>query len=56
MEWYWLGPNLHFYVANDDKHASATVTNNFRSTQKLTMSNEANTWKNCVDWEEEQDP
>ena len=35
MEWYRLRPNLHFYVAKDeDKYASATVTNNFRSTQK----------------------
>ena len=34
MVWYWLGPNLHFYVAKDDKHTSATVTDNFRSTQK----------------------
>ena len=34
MEWYRLGPNLHFYVAKDDKYAPATVTNNIRSTQK----------------------
>ena len=38
MEWYWLEPNLHFYVAKDDKHTSGTVTNTFRSTQKWTMS------------------
>ena len=34
MEWYRLGPNLYFYVAKDDMYASATVTNNIRSTQK----------------------
>ena len=43
-------------MAKDDKHTSGTVTNTFRSTQKWTMSHVANTKKNCVDWEEEQDP